>query len=144
MGVFGTMRVDDFECYTVEREWKDNTPFVSCIPIGAYMVRRSTYHKGGYAAYEILDVPSRSRILIHKGNTQADLLGCIAPGTGLGYIESRPGAGPMWAVVRSTQAYNEFMAAMDHVSHARIFIRNTKELSIATSADDQAGGALHT
>ena len=106
-GVFGRMSVeDDFRCYTVEREWQDNATRVSCIPEGVYPLILDRYHKGNYDAYEVMGVPARDRILIHKGNTEDDLEGCIAPGKDLGWINQK------WAVVQSVVAFQQFMEVM--------------------------------
>ena len=109
MGAFGKLRVGLFECYTVERPWKQNRPNVSCIPSGVYELKLGRYHRGGYDAYEVLDVPERELIKIHKANLATEVLGCIAPGFELGCLDGR------WAVLRSTDAFNAFMQAMRSV-----------------------------
>ena len=107
MGVFGQLRVDGFECFTVERPWAKNMPSVSCIPTGKYALIPRKYNRGGYNAYEIMDVPGRTEIKIHKGNRAKDVQGCIAPGTELGAITDE------WAVLHSGDAFEAFMLAMD-------------------------------
>ena len=81
------------------------------------------YNRGGYPAYELLDVPGRSLIKIHRANTMNDLLGCIGPGKDLGYIAGK------WAVTHSRDAFGEFMDAMADVPNAEIDIRNVDELA---------------
>lgn len=103
MGVFGSYLLDDWSCYVVERPWLDNRPNVSCIPEGTYPLVRSTYYRGGYPCWEIKGVPGRSDIKIHKGNTIDDLLGCQAPGMGLGYLNGK------WAVISSGLAFDRLM-----------------------------------
>ena len=49
------------------------------IPAGAWRCAPTTYHKGGYATWEIL-VPGHSRLLFHRGNYEADSEGCILVG----------------------------------------------------------------
>ncbi|MEN8821963.1 MAG: DUF5675 family protein [Abyssibacter sp.] len=105
-GVFGRLVLPDFECFTVERPWEGNAPRVSCIPEGIYALEPSRFHRGGYDCYEVVGVPGRSMIKVHRGNTMHDLLGCIAPGQGLGYVRG------CWAVTRSKVAFESFMAAM--------------------------------
>lgn len=110
MGVFGRLRVHGKtgRWYTVERPWEDNRPFVSCIPEGEYEVELGTFAKGGgYADYELIDVPDRSAIELHVGNTMRDVVGCIAVGRILGWIDE------LWAVSDSKKAFGEFMGAMD-------------------------------
>lgn len=115
-GVFGRIIIPEFECFTVERPWLDNKPRQSCIPEGVYDLKLGVYNRGGYPAYEVMDVPGRSLIKIHVGNTIDDVVGCIAPGKALGFLERK------WAVSSSKKAFGEFMAAMDGVENTRINI----------------------
>lgn len=122
-GVFGTLRVGDLELYTVERPWKNNVPRESAIPVGEYALKLGVYNRGGYPAYELLDVPNRSLIKIHRANTYTDLLGCIGVGVDTGYIDQK------WAIVNSTKALELFMGKMDGVETGIIEIFNTDSLS---------------
>lgn len=65
------------EIKTLERPWKGNKPFVSCIPEGEYIVLRD--HTGKYRYYAVQDVLDRSAIEFHPANTVNQLQGCIAP-----------------------------------------------------------------
>ena len=67
---------------TLELPWKDNEKKVSCIPPNNYTVIKRYSNKHGFH-FHVLGVPNRDYILIHKSNFHSDLLGCIAPGTGL-------------------------------------------------------------
>jgi hypothetical protein len=58
-----------------------------------------------YPAYEILNVPGRSQIKIHKGNKATDVQGCVALGKDLGALDGA------WCVVGSREAFSEFMTA---------------------------------
>lgn len=115
-GVFGRLMLPEFECYTVERPWMDNKVRLSCIPEGNYTLKLGAYNRGGYPAYEVTGVPGRSLIKIHIGNTIDDVVGCIAPGKSLGYMEKK------WAVGSSKKAFREFMEAMDGAERAKILI----------------------
>jgi len=84
--------------WTVERPWKDNELRISCIPVGVYQVERHDSPSKG-DCYEILDVPERTHILIHVANWSHELMGCIAPGTGINLMN------PM--VQHSRDALNE-------------------------------------
>jgi hypothetical protein len=67
--VFGVM--------TLELPWKNNEKSVSCIPPGTYDVEAITRaSKGDYAIW-VKDVPGRSEVLVHKGNSTSDIRGCI-------------------------------------------------------------------
>lgn len=105
-GTFGKLLLPEFECYTVERPWLDNKPRQSCIPEGNYAMQLGRYNRGGYDVYEVIEVPGRSLIKIHIGNTMEDVIGCIAVGNALGYIEGK------WAVTSSKKAFGQFMQAM--------------------------------
>ena len=68
--------------YTLERPWLNNRRSVSCIPVGEY--KGAVQYSPRFKALlpELLDVPGRSQILIHAGNTEADTQGCILLGMG--------------------------------------------------------------
>lgn len=117
-GTFGRIYIPEYQCFTVERPWLNNIPKESCIPIGEYDMKLSFYNRGNYPSYEISGVPNRTLIKVHIGNTMDDLLGCIAPGKALGFLERK------WAVTSSKKAFNEFMTAMDGVETSRIHITN--------------------
>ena len=95
----GRLYLGDKTLHTVEQEWRPTAPggesFNSCVPAGRYDLIKHVRPNGqevvalvnpGLAVfYEDLDRPSsvgRYLILIHPGNTHADVVGCIAPGLG--------------------------------------------------------------
>ncbi|PRZ19559.1 DUF5675 family protein [Flavobacterium granuli] len=83
-----------FICHTIELPWKENQATVSCIPEGEYFINRRYSSKFRWHL-EIINVPSRSLILIHPANNaQQELQGCIAPvttlcGSGLGLMSRK-------------------------------------------------------
>lgn len=64
---------------TLELGWKNNQRRVSCIPSGAYTVKKRYSKKYAWHLH-VQDVPGRDWILIHHGNFYTDILGCILPG----------------------------------------------------------------
>lgn len=78
----GKLSKNGFSCDTLERPWKDNKPMVSCIPKGLYDARWTFSPKLLRYTYEVLKVPSRSGIRLHKGNYFFDIEGCILLGQG--------------------------------------------------------------
>jgi hypothetical protein len=80
----------EFYAHSLELAWKDNEKRVSCIPIGVYKLRKrkpSESQKYKYEHLEILDVPNRTKILLHIGNyanslniEKSDTTGCILLG----------------------------------------------------------------
>lgn len=79
--------------HTLEEPWRDENgdglgdTGRSCIPAGEYPVflRKSRLHGGTgkrtYDVPELRDVPGRSHVQIHIGNTLADTEGCILVGS---------------------------------------------------------------
>lgn len=95
-GVFGELFVfgepadggapPHLQLQTVEEDWRDNAPQISCIPSGIYTLHRTIYRKHNYETFEVMKVPGRTRILIHPANTEEDLEGCIGVGLRRGKI----------------------------------------------------------
>lgn len=92
-----------YECFTVERPWRNNQPYVSCIPEGSYRLAWHMVKGKHYGQPELLAVPGRSAILIHPANYPSDLLGCIGPGREWAVKGQSP-----W-VSDSKQAYDDIM-----------------------------------
>lgn len=73
---------------TVERDWCNNRPNVSCVPAGLFTLRR--HHSPSKGACFALEAPSlgvtlagpsqRTHCLVHIANWPQQLEGCIAPG----------------------------------------------------------------
>ena len=82
-GTFGVLSHDQPLCVTLEDNWHDNQVNVSCIPKGTY---QCVPHSGTKFkdVWRVLNVPGRTAILIHAGNTEADTQGCILVGQGYG------------------------------------------------------------
>ncbi len=105
-GTFGVLITAgwEFACFTVELPWLDNQRDVSCIPEGLYECRPWDSVRFS-PSYILMDVPVRSHILIHSGNTIHDIRGCIAVGTDRGVVHGLP------AVVNSQVAMRELRLA---------------------------------
>lgn len=88
---------------TLEPPWEANQRGISCIPAGTYECRRYQSPKRGYQLFELLNVPGRSNIEIHIGNTPRDTEGCILVGTAFGKLAERD------AVLNSRTAFSAFM-----------------------------------
>ncbi len=73
-----TMR-DRVLCMTLEDPWLDNRRNVSCVPAGRYTVVPHTGLKYRNV-WRLENVPNRTAILIHQGNTTNDTQGCILVG----------------------------------------------------------------
>lgn len=84
-GTFGMLTLDDIPlCNTCEDPWNNNHIGDSCIPPGVY---QCVPHNGAkfQDVWEITNVPGRSAILIHAGNTIADTHGCVLVGNGFAF-----------------------------------------------------------
>ena len=97
---------DSFHIFTLELPWLNNKVRESCIPADTYRCEMDYYHRGGYKAYQVDNVPNRTEIKIHVGNFTKDILGCIALG------KTRDIKAPM--VGNSRSAYTKFMKYMDN------------------------------
>ena len=69
---------NQWEVITLENPWRNNGPD-SSIPVGNYLCRRVNSPKFGNT-FEVCEVPGRTHILFHAGNTEVDTLGCILLG----------------------------------------------------------------
>lgn len=100
-GTFGTFYdpTGKILCYTCELPWQNNAPSTSRIPSGIYSCIPHNSPKHPHT-WEIANVPNRTEILIHNGNTIADSNGCILIGTSEGWL------GTQMAVLNSMSALN--------------------------------------
>lgn len=97
-GTFGVLSIEGKPiCVTCEDPWSGNRPNVSCIPPGHY-IAQSFSGARFKRTWEVLNVPERTAILFHHGNTTDDTRGCILPGLAFGKLHGKP------AVMSSLQA----------------------------------------
>lgn len=96
---FGALFLDEKEiCKTLELPWRDNQKGISCIPAGEYKL--SPYPSSRFGeVYIVNDVPNRTGILIHTGNTASDIEGCILVGDSYGKLNGKR------AVLNSRQTF---------------------------------------
>ena len=92
--------------YTLERPWKYNKRNESCIPVGLYHCVWQRSPKFGWT-YQVIEVPGRSRILIHAGNIVRNTYGCILVGRRLGRLHGEP------AVLLSRPALTDLHSFLD-------------------------------
>ena len=73
----------EYVCDTLENPFLNNQRNISCIPKGHYKVRLRLARESAtrdYLHLLVQDVPDRSYILFHRGNTAKDTRGCILVG----------------------------------------------------------------
>lgn len=103
--------------WTIEKPWKDNQPYVSCIPEGYYRLGRRNSPRFGPNVWEVLEVPNRTHILIHVANTADDVVGCIGFGSSV-----YPDLG---GVGSSRKAMNQFELASQEYEDEELIIKQT-------------------
>lgn len=91
--------------YTLEEPWKNNEKKISCIPSGVYEC--ATHNSIKFSeVWKLENVPERTAILIHSGNTTDDIEGCILVGLDHGMLNKKR------AVLRSRDALAVLRAAI--------------------------------
>lgn len=83
---YGDLEIGDFKAKTLEKPWLNNQRNISCIPLGEYKCVWSFSWKFLKYTYEVLNVPNRTGIRIHAGNTFYDIKGCIILGDRYGDV----------------------------------------------------------
>lgn len=110
-GTFGVLRDGAIPfAVTLEEPWRDNQPNISCIPTGRYVCQRVDSPKFGNT-FEVTNVPGRSHVLLHKGNTLDDTQGCILVAEEFADNAGKP------VIVSSRRGYDELMSKL--VGHDR-------------------------
>lgn len=102
---------------TLEDEWRDNQPNISCIPSGSFSCARIISPHFG-PTFTVQNVPGRSLIRFHAGNTDADTTGCILVGMGFAEKLGRPG------ISESAKAFIKFMDSMRGIDSFELQITN--------------------
>jgi hypothetical protein len=120
-GVFGSLRIGEWSCKTLERPWEGNQRNISCIPSGSYYLESrpspliSRLTKEQYQeAWEVMHVPGRTHILFHPGNWIEHSEGCILVGAEYMVVNSKPG------IVSSRKTFDELMAVLSQYDKWRL------------------------
>lgn len=112
----GVLCFDDKpEILTLEEAYRANERNISCIPDGKYKVKRVRSARFGIT-FEVQDVPERSGILFHSGNTVADTEGCILVGQRYGTLAGKP------AILNSSKAFELFLKLMNGITEAELIV----------------------
>lgn len=121
-GTFGVLRHGQVPfVLTLERPWLDNKQDVSCIPAGRYRCRKIRSPKFGNT-YEICDVPGRTHVLFHAGNTISDTEGCVLVGEEFSGTWDKP------MLVSSQRGFGELMKFLDGAPEFDIVILEFKSV----------------
>jgi len=105
-GTFGKMRINkQVFCETLEPADNENAQNISSIPAQQYICKRIDSPK--YSdTFEITNVPERSHVLFHPGNTRSHTRGCVMLGQYVGKLKE------LRAVINSGDTFKQFMAIM--------------------------------
>ena len=126
-GTFGSLLTDKGHplILTLENPWRNNEPYVSCIPVGSYAFNRHLSPKFG-ETFIVEGVEDRTHILFHRGNQHTDTHGCVLTGEEYFYFDqpSKPGVSNP-GLGQSGVAFKKFMNFMDGVDNATIHIRKS-------------------
>lgn len=106
---------DKPEMLTLEEAWRNNETKISCIPDGKYKIKRHRSPKFGIT-FRVENVPERSEILFHIGNTAKDTEGCILLGQRYGNLHTEP------AVLNSNKAFQTFLKVMNGIDEAELIV----------------------
>ena len=117
-GVLGLLHINGKPLsVTLERPWKDNMAWESCIPFGLYPLTRIESSKAfKYPHYLLEGVPDRTFIKIHVANYPSELHGCIGVGS---YF-----ANGAIAVCKSRKAMDHTMWSLDRHEKLALNIRD--------------------
>jgi hypothetical protein len=101
--IIGRLTIDGQQfCFVLEpSRFKPVHPGHPCIPCGIFKVKLTMSPHFGYVTPELLEVPGRTNIRIHKGNKPEDSLGCTLVG-------ETHGPGPDW-IGDSKDAFERLM-----------------------------------
>ena len=119
-GVFGVLIDWDIPfALTLERQWLNNEPMLSCIPFGEYICKRVITPKHG-EVFEVIGVPNRSAILFHKGNVMEHTEGCILIGEQFESLDGKT------AILNSGKGFGEFMKKLKGLDEFKIIIEKRR------------------
>lgn len=101
-GTCGVLLFNQFPIIvTLENPWLENIRSFSCIPPGQYVCKPYSSNRFPIT-FQVMDVPKRSCIIFHKGNTIEDTRGCILTGSKFGTLKNK------LAVLESRRAFKIF------------------------------------
>lgn len=121
-GIFGTLDIERMPfCQTLELPWRDNKPDVSSIPPGEYLCNQILSPKRGCQVFELQNVPNRSSVEVHWGNSIYDIEGCILVGRAFGIVETKDN-GEVLGVQESKIIFNILMAKLKNDPQIKLVI----------------------
>jgi hypothetical protein len=118
-GTFGVLLIcSQVFCCTLEPPDRLNQRSQSAIPAQQYTCRRHHSPRFG-RTFKVENVPGRTDILFHPGNTADHTSGCILLGRSFGNLSGRR------AILNSGQTFTDFMTIMENVEEFKLTIHQT-------------------
>jgi len=118
-GMFGILLIQtEIFCWTLEPPEYGNVKRVSCIPAGCYECQRIVSQRFA-TTFEVKNVPGRSSILFHRGNTVDHTEGCILLGGEIGVLKDNR------AVLSSGQTFNSWLDIMGRYKQFSLIIKES-------------------
>ena len=116
-GTFGVLRINKQTfCVTLEPPDIINKVNISSIPAQQYICKR--YHSKRYPdTFEVTNVPDRSSILFHPGNTNKNTAGCILLAASFGKLSGNR------AILNSGHTFALFLNILEGVEELHLTIR---------------------
>ena len=104
---------------TLEPPWHNNQKDISCIPPGAYIIKRTDSPKFG-DTYEVLNVNARENILLHSGSFVKDTQGCIIVAEKFSFADGKFMV--QESKLKPDSGFNEFMMRLTALHLAKLII----------------------
>jgi len=104
-GTFGILKIQKkVFCVTLEPPDIENNRNVSSIPAQQYICKRMSSSYG--ETFKVMDVPNRTQVLLHPGNTKFHTQGCILLAQYFGKLKGNR------AVLNSGKTFKDFMTSL--------------------------------
>jgi len=119
VGTFGVLQWEGDKApfaLSLEDPWRNNEQNVSCIPSGEYIARRFDSPTHGMT-FQIMDVPGRTLILFHRGNTHINTEGCVLIGEKFHFLDGIP------SIAASREGFDEFWSRVKDEEEFEVSIR---------------------
>lgn len=117
LGTLGVLKLDkSLFCCTLEPADLLNRVNMSSIPAQQYICLPRSSIKYGFT-FEVSNVPGRTGILFHAGNTRGDTEGCILLGEKFGKLQGNP------AVLNSGETFKGFVRELRHEAQLHLTVK---------------------
>lgn len=120
-GTFGALLVArQVVCWTLEPPEYENKKDFACIPVGQYECERINSLRFKTSTYIICNVPNRTHVEFHPGNTVDDTVACVLLGETQGKLKCSKGDR---AVLNSGKTFKNFIEMMSSYEKFNLTIK---------------------